>query len=137
MDRNTLRSALLTRRQKFNSIFKEYEIEDNGEKKTISVEIRTPTVSARNAIMKAGQIKVGVGGASGDLDFSKMNFEAVLQCCFVPNTDLQVFERADEDAMMNMPVGGMFDELAKLSIEQMKGTETEAPKASGPTQSDK
>ena len=84
------------------------------------VEVRQPTVGQRSRILTAAG-----GGTTGEIkDFSKLQIAAIMHCCYVPNTEEHIFEKADEATLMNMPSGGWVDELAAEAVRLMN-TEAE------------
>ncbi len=96
------------------------------------VELRQPTVGGRSAILKAaGVVKDGEVP-----DLGKMQAEAVLQCSFVPGTGERAFERADVEAMLQLPAGGAFDKLADPAVKLLNVDTTALGKGSGATPED-
>jgi hypothetical protein len=76
------------------------------------IEVRQPSIRGRGIIMKAA----GAAAGTDKIDLAALQVEAVIQCCFIKDTELRAFEDADRDNLFNQPAGGFVDELAEVAL---------------------
>ena len=85
-----------------------------------------PTVENRGKILASGGIKAGQ--KDQEIDMGRMNVTAVLLCVRDPETNAPVFNAADEEALLNLPAGGLVDVLGSAVLSLMSEG-NESPKA--------
>ena len=117
--RGTLLSATKFRTQKLNLST------DDG---ALEVELRQPTVAGRATILKAAGVS---GDGKGAIDLGRLQASAVLACAYDPETGNKLFEPADEAALLDLPAGGWFDELATAALALVNVDQEDARKSSG------
>lgn len=94
----------------------------------LDVELRQPSVSGRATILKAAGVS---GDGKGAIDLGRLQVAAVLACAFDPETGGKLFEPADEAALLELPAGGWFDELATAALALVNVDQEDARKSSG------
>lgn len=94
----------------------------------LEVELRQPTVSGRAAILKAAGVS---GDGKGAVDLGRLQVAAVLACAYDLETGNKLFEAADEAALLELPAGGWFDELATAALALVNVDQEDARKSSG------
>lgn len=99
--RNQFRAATLGKAGKKRSVI----IEVQG----LKVEVRRPSIAKRTAILKAG------GSDPKNIDWGKLQIEALLQCVFIPGTEEHAFERADEAVLADADPED-FDEAYQVAM---------------------
>jgi hypothetical protein len=95
---------------------------------TLDVELRQPSVSGRSAVLKAAGIS---GDGRSAVDLGRLQVAAVLACAYDPETGSKLFEAADEAALLELPAGGWFDELASAALALVNVDQEDARKSSG------
>ena len=103
-----LRTALLSAKKRVSRLI---ELGDG-----FAVEVRQPTVGARSRIMRAAGVSAGSQDVS---DLGALQVAAVVQCCYVPETNERIFEGADQDALMELPTNDWFDAVSAAALELM------------------
>lgn len=94
----------------------------------LEVELRQPTVAGRSTVLKAAGV---TGDGKGTVDLARLQVAAVLACSFEPETGAKLFEAADEAALLDLPAGGWFDELATAALALINVDQEDARKSSG------
>lgn len=70
------------------------------------VELREVSERKRRVILNRAKARTHAdpdGGASVTMDVAELRVWCVIEMCYVPGTDTQVFSAADYDALMNQP----------------------------------
>lgn len=110
-------------------------------------EVRQPTVSQRSRITKASQKLVPVAKKNGyrakdgdeeftvEVDSGELQMKAVLECVFLPDDSEPFFGPEHRESLAAMPVGGLYDKLAKAALKLMNFEPEEAAKNSDATPS--
>lgn len=129
MNRSEIRAAILGRNRSLKTIL--VSIGD------AQIEVRQPTVGARDRITKAG-MKINRSGTTMDmdLDLCKRRVHALIESCYVPGTNEKVFTLADEDALNAEPAGEPWVEAAMAFLQPYLGKEEATAKNSEPTPGD-
>lgn len=95
----------------------------------LEVELRQPTVAGRATILKAAGVSVS-GDGKGAIDLGRLQVAAVLACAYDAETGAKLFEAADEAALLDLPAGGWFDELATAALALVNVDQEDARKSS-------
>ena len=95
-------------------------------------EVCSPTIAQQTAFERASRRK------DGTMDGTKALILGVIGCTFIPGTDKKVFERADEDALMQKRITPkcLMGKLTKALGKLMQPDPEEAEKNSDSTPSD-
>jgi len=117
-----LRGALLST-TKFRSQRMTLDV-DGG---ALEVELRQPSVAGRSAILKAAGVS---GDGKGTVDLGRLQVAAVMACAWDVETGAKAFEPADEAALLELPAGGWFDELATAALALVNVDQEDARKSS-------
>ncbi len=112
------------------------------------LEVRQPTVGKRNRIHKAsfkmapikksaGRKGKGKGDEEVDVEFDNGEFQllAVLECTYLPGEAEPFFGPEHRESLVNMPTGGLYDQLAKAAQQMLRVEPEEAAKNSEATPS--
>lgn len=98
------------------------DVEVEGE--SAQIEVRAPTAAQRSLALKEGATDAAKG-TIGNL--AAFQIRLVISCCYYPegneHAGKRVFSEADKDALMNLPGGGIVDDLATVASELMNGAE--------------
>ena len=71
--------------------------------------LKAPSLKSRGQIIKF---------ADGDkADMAMAQIQAVIACCFDPETKEQLFDQSDVEVLLNMPSNSVIDELSKAASE--------------------
>lgn len=103
MNRNDLRSSILSKKHSVNKKIVEWE----GN----SFEVRQPSVKARNDLYRKCLDE------DGNMDMTKFLVWGAILHTFVPDTDEKVFEDTDYEVLSEMPAGGFLDTLSEAVSE--------------------
>lgn len=117
-----LRGALLST-TKFRSQRMALDVEGGA----LEVELRQPSVAGRSAILKAAGVS---GDGKGAVDLGRLQVAAVMACAWDVETGAKAFEPADEAALLELPAGGWFDELATAALALVNVDQEDARKSS-------
>lgn len=117
-------------------------VEHNGYK----LEVRQPSLGARNAIYKAAQISAESDAESPNgkakhkvqvnFDLGKMQIIAVIACTYFPETDTKVFNDLDFETLTSQLAGGGIDKLVTAAMDLLNVKQVDVEKKSEPTLSD-
>jgi len=118
-----LRGALLST-TKFRSQRLTLDVEGGP----LEVELRQPSVAGRSAILKAAGV---AGDGKGAVDLGRLQVAAVMACAWDVETGGKAFEPADEAALLELPAGGWFDEVATAALALVNVDQEDARKSSG------
>lgn len=94
----------------------------------LEVELRQPSVAGRSTVLRAAGV---AGDGKGAVDLGRLQVAAVLACAYEPETGGKLFEPADEAALLELPAGGWFDELATAALALINVDQEDARKSSG------
>lgn len=117
-----LRGALLST-TKFRSQRMTLDVEGGA----LEVELRQPSVAGRSAILKAAGVS---GDGKGAVDLGRLQVAAVMACAWDVETGAKAFEPADEAALLELPAGGWFDEVATAALALVNVDQEDARKSS-------
>lgn len=122
-------------------------VEHNGHK----LEVRQPSLGARNRVYKAAQISADTesegdnGHSNGHgrpknkvqvtFDLGKMQIVAVIACTYFPDTDVKVFSEIDFETLTSQLAGGGIDKLVSAAMDLLNVKQVDAEKKSESTQS--
>lgn len=109
MDRNSIRTTI------FNERVSKTIVElDNKD----SVEVRDGSVG-------------GMLDAVSVEDLKKRMARMLISCCYVPNTDIKIFEEADFDSLMDLPSNGSYKKIMDAINHSMNLEERKAEEGKG------
>lgn len=103
MNRNDLRSSILSKKQQLNKKIVEWE----GSK----FEVRQPSVKARNDLYRKCLDE------DGNMDMTAFLVWGAILHTYVPDSEEKVFEDTDYDVLAEMPAGGFLDALSEAVSE--------------------
>lgn len=90
------------------------------------IEVRAPSAAQRALAMKEGEFDAGKGSVGNVAAFQ---VRLVISCCYYPegteHAGKRVFSTADKESLMDLPGGGVVDELAAIASELMSGAAEE------------
>ena len=110
--RDRIRAATVGAPKRFKSETFTIEHPDGGE---VEVEVRQPSLGLRTEITELSA-KERESDTPGKDRFGLI---AMRRMCYVPGTDVLVFEDADLDSLVGQPTGGWIDDLMLLCMKLM------------------
>ncbi len=131
--REKLRASTLGRSTRKTRI-----ISIDGPDGPLEVEVRSPSIAARQRAQDAGRIEVSAENNVPKVTMGAVNhysIELMIECVYVPSTGQKLFEPADREALLDESMSGWLAELSNAMLAAHKEMADEAPKGSGSTDS--
>lgn len=112
--RDKIRAATVGAKKTFNKELIEYQ--------GVLLEVRQLSLSGRRDYMTSS-----IDGKTKDVDLLKLQVKGIISSCYVPDTDLLIFEDTDYDGLCTSVTGGYADviwnavqRLSNFSVEDAK-----------------
>lgn len=133
MSKEKLRAKTIGARKEFRRVYVNVDTLEKSDARDGAgdfIEVRAPTMKGQTKItglFRAKQMKNGEIEVIGDQ--ARQMTAAIVECCFVPDSDERVFDETDVPAMLESPLDGYLLALGQAALELVNGSGAVAKKS--------